>query len=126
MTKQDLENIREIEYDIRKLKAKFDELNSRSLVGSPVPSASRSFGVSDKVARIAERKLLLAQEIAEKEAQLKERLDFINGIFDDVLREIVCCRCVYNFSWQKIAEKVGGNNTEGSIRMAYNRFMDNL
>lgn len=126
MTKSDLENIREIKYDIRRLKAKYDELNSRSVVGSPVPGTAHGSGISDKVANTAEHKLLLEQEIAEKEAQLKERLDFINGISDNVLREIVYCQCVYKFSWRKIAEKVGGNNDQESVRKLYDRFMSKL
>ncbi len=126
MTKSDLEQIREIKYDIRRLKAKYDALNSRSIVGSPVPGAARGSGVSNKVAQTTEQKLLLEQEIAEKEAQLKERIDFINGISDNVLREIVYCRCVHKFSWQEIADKVGGNNDQESVRKLYDRFMSKL
>lgn len=124
MTKHDLENIPEIKYEIRRLKARSDELNSRSLAASPVPGVAHGSGVSDKVAQIAERKLMLAQEITEKEAELNGRLEFIDGISDNVLREIVYCRCVYNFSWQKTAEKVGGN--EDSAKKAYYRFMSDL
>lgn len=124
ITKACLENIRRLSYEIHKLEAKLEELNSRSIVASPVPGELHGSGVSDKVASTIQHKLELEQELSEKRAQLQERMNFIDGISDEVLREIVRCQCVYKFTWQEIAEKVGGN--EESVKKTYYRFMTSL
>ena len=124
ITKGCLENIRKLSYEIHKLEAKLEELNSRSIVASPVPGEVHGSGVSDKVASTIHHKLELEHELSEKRGQLRERLNFIEEISDEVMREIVLCQCVYKFTWREIAEKVGGN--EDSVKKSYYRFMDNL
>lgn len=124
MTKSELEGIRNLKYEIKKLIEKLRELNSRSIVASPVPGELHGSGISDKVASTVQHKLELEQELEEKRGQLRERLDFIDGITDEVLREIVRCQCVYKFSWRETAEKVGSN--EESVKKRYNRFFQNF
>ena len=124
VTKSELEGIRNLKYEIKKLIEKLRELNSRSIVASPVPGKIHGSAVSDNVASTVQRKIELEQELSEKRAQLQERLNFIDGISDEVLREIVRCQCVYKFTWQEIAEKVGSN--EGSVKKSYYRFMTNI
>lgn len=124
ITKACLENIRKLSYEIHKLEEKLEELNSRSIVTSPVPGEVHGSGLSDKVASTVQHKLELERELEEKRGQLRERLDFIDGITDEVLREIVRCKCVYNFTWRDIAEKVGSN--EESVKKRYIRFFQNF
>lgn len=124
VTKSELEGIRNLKYEIKKLVEKLQELNSRSIVASPVPGEVHGSAVSDKVASTVQRKIELEQVLSEKRAQLQERLNFIDVISDEVLREIVRCQCVYKFTWQEIAEKVGSN--EGSVKKSYYRFMANI
>ena len=33
-------------------------------------------------------------------------------------------RIVDNLSWNKVADRIGGGNTEDSVRMSFNRFME--
>jgi len=40
------------------------------------------------------------------------------------MRRIVTMRVVDSLSWNKVADKMGGYNTEDSVRMAFNRFME--
>lgn len=53
-----------------------------------------------------------------------EVLDFIESIKDSHLRMIITYRIVENYSWNKVAEALGGGNTEDGVRMAFNRFME--
>lgn len=62
----------------------------------------------------------LEMTLLEKLSQAEE---FIEGIRDSRMRRIISLRCVENLSWREIANKIGGN-TEDSVRMAFNRFME--
>lgn len=50
--------------------------------------------------------------------------EFIASIDDSRMRRIINLRFIENFSWNKVADHIGGGNTEDSIRMAFNRFME--
>ena len=49
---------------------------------------------------------------------------FIVSIDDSRMRRIINLRFIENLSWNKVADCIGGGNTEDSIRMAFNRFME--
>ena len=49
---------------------------------------------------------------------------FIASIDDSRMRRIINLRFIENLSWNKVADHIGGGNTEDSIRMAFNRFME--
>lgn len=49
---------------------------------------------------------------------------FIDGIEDSRMRRIINLRFVENLSWNQVADCIGGGNTEGSIKMAFARFME--
>ncbi len=122
MTKSELEGIRELQYQIDTIKRDIKRLNERSVISSPQSSEIHSTGIADTVGNRGINVVALQQELAELEAQRDERLAYINSIHDTVLRTIVRCYCVYGFKWKKIAEKVGGGNSEDSVRKLYERF----
>lgn len=122
MTKSELEGIRELQYQIDTIKRDITRLNERSVISSPQSSEIHSSGIADTVAARGNRLADLERELAELIVQRDERLAYINSINDIVLRTIVRCYCVYGFRWKKIAQKVGGGNTEDSVRKLYERF----
>lgn len=122
MTKSELEGIRELQYQIDTIKRDIKRLNERSIISSPQSSEVHGSGIADPVAARGNRLAYLERELAELTTQYNERIAYINGIQDDVLRTIVRCYCVYGFKWKKIAEKVGGKNNEDSVRKLYERF----
>lgn len=85
--------------------------------GFPYPEYSRK------------KTLLYARKatLSELEMELLETLnnveEFISGINDSHIRRIVNLRVVEGLSWQKVADRIGGN-TEGSVKMAFQRFME--
>lgn len=107
MTREELEGIRKLDYEIHRLKTRLYELLRRSPVASPVSSASRGSGIADKTAELAQRKIDLEQEIAEKSKRLQALKGFINSISDDVIREIVYCKCVQGFRFGEISKITG-------------------
>ena len=40
------------------------------------------------------------------------------------MRRIISLRVVDGLSWNKVADYIGGGNTEGSVKMAFQRFME--
>lgn len=50
---------------------------------------------------------------------------FIASVNDSRIRRIINLRFIENLSWNKVADKIGGNNTEDSVKKAFYRFMEN-
>ena len=59
-------------------------------------------------------------EITER---LNEVEQFIKSVQDSHLRRIITYRVVEGLSWNEVAYKIGGGNTEDSVRKAFERFM---
>lgn len=85
--------------------------------GFPYPEYSRK------------KTLLYARKatLSELEMELLETLNdvetFISSITDSHMRRIVNLRVIEGLSWNKVADRMGGN-TEGSVKMAFQRFME--
>lgn len=85
--------------------------------GFPYPEYSRK------------KTLLYARKatLSELEMELLETLNdvetFISSITDSHMRRIVNLRVIEGLSWNKVADRMG-NNTEGSVKMAFQRFME--
>lgn len=52
--------------------------------------------------------------------------NFIDGIEDSLTRQVIINRYVNGYSWIKVAEVIGGDNTPDGVRMLAKRFIDNL
>lgn len=64
---------------------------------------------------------MLEFDILKKTNEVEE---FIAGIEDSHIRRIINLRVIEGLSWTKVADKIGGGNTEGSVKMAFQRFME--
>lgn len=63
---------------------------------------------------------ILEFDLLQKTNEVEE---FIASIDDSRMRRIINLRFIENLSWNKVADRIGGGNTEDSVRMAFNRFM---
>lgn len=63
----------------------------------------------------------LEMELAETINQIEE---FIAGLKDSRMRRIINLRFIQNLSWNKVADKIGGGNTEDSVKKMFYRFME--
>ena len=90
--------------------------------GSPT-AGSHSDRTGDYAAAIAD----IRDIIAEKRLNcLQEQLrleKYIAGVEDSVVRLAMTCRFVSGLSWQKVARRMGGNNTADSCRMLVKRYL---
>lgn len=86
--------------------------------GFPYPEYSR------KKTLLFNRKAIqseLEMEISEMIADVEK---FIKEIDDSHLRRIVTLRVVDGLSWNQVAKKMGGGNTEDGVRKTFDRFLD--
>lgn len=49
--------------------------------------------------------------------------EFIHSLEDSHMRRIINLRVIEQLSWNKVADRMGGNNTEDSVRKAFDRFL---
>lgn len=124
----------EIREKVKKLEAQIDKIESEGAVidkvmggegglqpfkveGFPYPEYSR------KKTLLYARKATLSELELELLETLNEVESFISSINDSHIRRIVSLRVVDGLSWNKVALKMGGGNTEDSVRKAFDRFV---
>lgn len=93
-------------------------LHSFKIEGFPYPEYSR------KKTLLYARKATLSELEMELLETLNEVETFIASVKDSHMRRIISLRIVDGLSWNKVADHIGGGNTEDSIRMSFNRFME--
>lgn len=86
--------------------------------GFPYPEYSR------KKTLLYSRKATLTNLEMELLETLNKVEEFISSVGDSRMRRIINLRFIEGFSWNKVADRIGGGNTEGSIKMAFQRFME--
>ena len=75
------------------------------------------------------RSLLLSREatLVGLESEIFETInkveEFIKSVDDSRMRRIIDLRFIQGLSWQQVANRIGGN-TEASVKMAFQRFME--
>ena len=92
-------------------------LQSFKIEGFPYPEYNR------KKTLLYARKATLVELEMELLETLNQVEEFIASISDSHIRRIISLRIVDNLSWNKVADRIGGGNTEDSVRMSFNRFM---
>ena len=78
---------------------------------------------SGKEKLIEEQEKRLVEKIRKCKSLKKEINEFIDGIEDSLLRQIMYYRYEKCMSWRKVAFMVGGSNTEHGVRMLAHRYL---
>ena len=92
-------------------------LQSYKIEGFPYPEYSR------KKTLLFARKAILSELEMELLETLNEVEEFMHGLEDSHIRRIINLRVIEQLSWNKVADRMGGNNTEDSVRKAFDRFI---
>lgn len=92
-------------------------LRPYKIEGFPYPEYNR------KKTLLRLRKATLTSLETELFETLNQVEEFIAGIKNSRMRRIITLRFIENLSWQQVADHMGGESTEDSIRMSFNRFM---
>ena len=89
-----------------------------SITGFPI----RDF--SKKRTLLRNRKIMLLSLESEIEETLNDVYEFITQIQSSYDRRIVSLRIIDKMTWRQIAQALGGNNTEDSVRKYFERFLE--
>ena len=104
-----------------------EKIRSQGLVKSPtisdMPKGGQKFDISDYVSAIADYEAVIRGLLAKVQIQRKKIIEYIEGVDDSLMKQIIFYRCVSCMTWQEVADAVGGNNTENSVKKAYSRFL---
>ncbi len=128
VTLQDLKELRYLQGEITALCEREREIAHRLTYASSVPAAARVKGddgrtneerYRDALEQVRESLCARRLTLAEKEAAV---LAYINSIPDGLMRQILTFRFVTGLSWTAVANKIGGGNTEESVKKAFYRF----
>lgn len=131
MTLKELSQLYYLNREIKADQNRLDELNR--MIGAPsVPPISdmprAPHGVDSKVERLAAEIVDLQAIIAARQIQCiheRARLErWISDIPDSLTRLIFTYRFVDCLSWKRVADAVGGGNTEGGVKMICYRYLD--
>lgn len=88
-------------------------------ISSPADNMPQGCAVSDRVG------LRVGQIITEEEklnALYEQLTEGIKSIPDEYIKTLIHCKLVKGWSWTRIAQEVGGNNTGNGIRMTVVRY----
>lgn len=115
---------REIEH-LEEEKSVFDTVSGGSggnqhykIEGFPYPQYSRK-----KTLLFSRKAILITLEMDLLELTNQVE-DFIAGIDDSRMRRIITFRFFDNLSWNGVADRIGGGNTEDSVKKSFYRFME--
>jgi len=96
---------------------------SPSLTGMP-----HAGGVHDKIGEgvpeLVEKKEELEEIIRGYEKEEAVINQWIDGIEDLQINLIMCLRFKERMPWNEVADHIGGNNSENSVRMMVNRYLE--
>lgn len=124
MTARELNNLKGLPGMIAFYTSRIEELEARlqpggtSMDGMP-HGTTRKNPIEELVPVIAD----LQEEVRKYEAEQKALEDFINSVEDYHIRSILLHRFVDGLEWNEVAARVGGGNTEDSVRKACDRFL---
>ena len=128
------QEVKEIREKITKLEEQIDKIEQQGSIKDKVMGGEggwQSFQIEGfPYPEYSRKKTLLFTRkatLTELEIELLETLntveEFIASITDSHIRRIVNLRVVEGLSWQKVADRIGGN-TEDSVKKAFYRFME--
>lgn len=143
--KKEIKEIREeidkIADEIPKIEKRLIEIESGEKVKDKVRGGSggnQSFNIEGipvkeyekKKTALYSKKILLHKrksELEKLEVEILKKTNevekFIAEIDDSRMRRIIRMRFIQNMSWNKVADNIGGGNTEDSIKKAFQRFV---
>ena len=81
--------------------------------------------VGDVAAMMADTEKKIRQKMAELENARNEIVRYIMSIDDSQTRLIFKLRCLNNMNWNQVADRVGGMNSEYSVKKRFYRYLEN-
>jgi len=134
MTRQKLKQIRHLKREIELLQEQIVHLEAEivtdKVTGSDPdhPWTERSFIIrglpgerNEKLLRLRDRLERRMNDLQDLRAEIFE---WVEGIEDSLLRQVIILRHVNGLSWRQVAREIGGRNTAESIRKLHDRYFE--
>ena len=113
-----------IEHDRDEIRRLEEKLNGGSPSLTGMPHAS---GVHDKIGEnvpeLVDRKRILEKRMIRFTAAKQHVMDWIDAIEDPQVHILMTLRFLDLMTWQGVADAVGGNNTEDSVKKIVYRYL---
>ncbi len=126
LTKEELREIYYINREIVMWQRELDRLKCTSLVKSPtisdMPRGGCPRGIEDYAVDLVEYETIINGLLAKVQVQRKRIVEFINGIDDSLMKQIIFYRHISCMTWNEVANEIGGGNTEESVKKIYQRY----
>lgn len=125
MTKEELKQIYYINGEIKMWQRELERLQCKSLVkgqeitGLPFGNEGNTDKVGDMAVDMADIETIIRGKLAEIQVQRKKIIEYIDGIEDSLLRQIVFLRNVSCMNWKQVARELG--STENCVKQRYSR-----
>ena len=124
MTREDLKGIYYANKEIERLKRRVEELETAVMNmtakndGMPKSNSNKNYLIEDlidtkELLRLKIQSLMINKDMAER---------YIASIPDPLVRLVLAHRYIDNLSWYQVACRIGGDNTEESVRQIASRF----
>ena len=131
MTRDKLEHLSdlniELNRDLERLRELLSAVSGRpssSISGLPHIGILRKDNMGMYLALIDELKQLIMTRVLNSILEYAELNKFVNDIDDPLLRQVILYRYVDGLQWRQIAARIGGNNTEDSVRLMVSRYLN--
>ncbi len=132
--KENKKQIKELEADLKKISKTVDstqgsqlqipfQLHSVKIEGIALQDKNRWHRIK---AELEDVKKIVDLKLEQQVCEYNRISRFILSIDDSLMRQILVLRFVKCCAWNKIADEVGGNNTEASVKMMCIRFLKKL
>lgn len=105
ITVKELSQLRHLSKEIKQ--------DERSLKGNN-PSVSTTLEIEKMIERKKQSRMV----------EYNRLMRYISSVDDSFMRQILTLRYVNGCSWLQVAMRIGGGNTEDSVRMAHKRFLE--
>lgn len=129
MTKKELSQLYWLNKEIAMWQQKLERMEEKSTIkgkqitGIPSGGSRATSKVEEQVIRREEIKKKIAEQQNKAEKERARLLEYITGIEDSLLRQIIQYRFVELKSWKEVAWRIGGDNTAESVRKTVQRFL---
>lgn len=127
LTKKELSQLYYLNREIAQEKRKLAELEAAATdTGAKITGLPHIGGISDKTAiaaAIADSRNIIEALTKAAIAEYNRLVRYIASVDDSLMRQILTLRHIDGLSWVAVAMRVGGGNTEASVKMAYSRYL---
>ena len=129
MKREELMKVYYLDKEITEWKEEIEKIRDNAMPKGVRFDGGRSSGryadvVAQAAAMIADTEKKIKKKLLELECARNEIIHYIMDIDDCQTRLIFKLRCLDHMTWNEVADKVGGMNSEYSVKKRFYRYLD--